>query len=263
MAGPLYRQIADDLRRRIESGELGQRTQLPTEDQLMESYRASRNTVRNALKELTTRGLVYTLHGKGTFVSELVRPIRTTLTIDPKAGKGGGEVLIYTAEIAASGRLLSVVGPVVEVSRASPVVAYSLRISEGTDVIIRHEKRYVDGLPWSMQTSFYPRSLSDRAGRLLDTGNIEEGTVAYLAEFGIKQVGYHDEIGWRSPNEGETAYFDLPADGHIQIAEIRRITFDQSKNRVRFTVTVYRADRNRFVINVGDVPVADMYEEMA
>jgi DNA-binding GntR family transcriptional regulator len=84
MAGPLYRQIAGDLRRKIESGELGQRTQLPTEDQLMVSYHASRNTVRNALKELTTRGLVYTLHGKGTFVSELVSPILTTLTIDPK-----------------------------------------------------------------------------------------------------------------------------------------------------------------------------------
>jgi len=263
MAGPLYRQIADDLRRRIESGELGHGKQLPTEDQLMGSYHTSRNTVRNALKELTTRGLVSTLHGKGTFVSELVSPILTTLTIDPKTGKGGGEGFVYTAEVAASGRLPSAVGPVVEVSKASPVVARSLRISETTDVISRHEKKYVDNLPWSMQTSFYPRSLSDRAGRLLDTGNIEEGTVAYLAECGIQQLGYRDEIGWRSPNEGETAYFDLPADGHIQIAEICRITFDQNKNRVRFTVTVYRADRNRFVINVGDVPVADMYEEMA
>jgi GntR family transcriptional regulator len=259
MAGPLYRQIAGDLRRKIESGELGQRTQLPTEDQLMVSYHASRNTVRNALKELTTRGLVYTLHGKGTFVSELVSPILTTLTIDPKKGRGGAEVLLYTAEIAASGRLLSVRGPVVEVSKANPVVAHSLRISEGTDVIIRHEKRYVDGLPWSMQTSFYPRSLSGRASRLLDTEDIEEGTAAYLAECGIQQVGYHDEIGWRSPNEGETAYFDLPTDGHIQIVEVRRFSFDQDKNRIRFTVTVYRADRNRFVINVGDVPSTDLY----
>jgi GntR family transcriptional regulator len=259
MAGPLYRQIAGDLRRKIESGELGQRARLPTEDQLMGSYHASRNTVRNALKELTTRGLVYTLHGKGTFVSELVSPILTTLTVDPKTSKGGSEILLYTAEIAASGRLLSVVGPIVEVSKASPVVANSLRISESADVIIRHEKRYVDGLPWSMQTSFYPRGLSDRAGRLLDTEDIEEGTAAYLAECGIQQVGYHDEIGWRSPNEGETAYFDLPTDGHIQIVEIRRFSFDQNKTRIRFTVTVLRADRNRFVINVGDVPGTDLY----
>ena len=63
MAGPLYRQIADDVRRKIESGELKEGTRILTEDQLMEKYHTSRNTVRGALKELTTRGLVYTLHG--------------------------------------------------------------------------------------------------------------------------------------------------------------------------------------------------------
>jgi DNA-binding GntR family transcriptional regulator len=84
MPDPLYRQIADQLRHRIEAGDLKQGMQVPTEDQLMASYHASRNTVRGALKELTTRGLVYTLHGKGTFVAERVSPIVTTLTTDPK-----------------------------------------------------------------------------------------------------------------------------------------------------------------------------------
>jgi GntR family transcriptional regulator len=90
MAGPLYRQIADQLRHLIESDALKAGMQIPTEDQLMEQYHASRNTVRGALKELTTRGLVYTLHGKGTFVSELLAPIVITLTSDPKTGRGGG-----------------------------------------------------------------------------------------------------------------------------------------------------------------------------
>jgi GntR family transcriptional regulator len=201
MAGPLYRHIAGVLRRKIESGELAQLTQLPTEDQLMETYNASRNTVRNALKELTIRGLVYTLHGKGTFVSELVSPILTTLTIDPAEGRGDGEVPIYAAEIAASGKSLSVAGPVVEVRKASPDIARSLRIPENTDVIIRSEKRYVDLVPWSMQTSFYPMRLSDRATRLLRTEDIEEDTTSYLARCGIQQTGYRDEIGWRSPDD--------------------------------------------------------------
>jgi GntR family transcriptional regulator len=259
MAGPLYRQIADQLRRRIESGELEQGTQVPTEDQLMASYHASRNTVRGALKELTTRGLVYTLHGKGTFVSERVSPIVTTLTTDPKTGRGGGEGLVYTAEVAASGRSPSADEPGVGIRKAGPAVAHLLRISEDTEVISRHEKRYVDGLPWSLQTSFYPRSLSRRAPRLLDTGNIEEGTVVYLAECGIRQAGYQDAIECRAPDKDETAYFDLPADGRVQVVEIRRIAFDQDKNRVRLTITVYRADRNRFVINVGSVPTSEMY----
>jgi GntR family transcriptional regulator len=259
MAGPLYRQIADDLRRRIESGELEEGMQVPTEDHLMESYRASRNTVRGALKELTTRGLVYTLHGKGTFVSQRVSPLVTTLTSDPKTGSGGGEGLVYTAEVAASGRSPSVDDLRLEIRKAGLVVSRLLRIPENAEVIIRHQRRYVDALPWSLQTSYYSRSLSRLASRLLDTSDIEEGTVAYMAACGIQQAGYQDAIEWRGPNEGETAFFDLPPDGHIQVAEISRIAFDPNKNRIRLTVTVYRADRNRFVINVGDVPISELY----
>lgn len=259
MVGPLYRQIADDLRRKIESGELRHGMRLRTEDQLMDFYHTSRNTVRAALKELTARGLVYTLHGKGTFVSQRVIPIVTTLTADPTTGKtAGGEGPVYMSLVAASGRSPSADEPSVEISKAVLAVASLLRIPEGTDVIVRHQKLYLDDLPWSLQTSFYPRSLLDRAPRLLDTGDIKEGTVVYMAECGIKQVGYRDVMEWRLPNEGETAYFDLPVDGHVQVIELRRVAFDQNKVRVRLTVTVYRADRNQFAINVGDVPLNDM-----
>lgn len=256
MAGPLYRQIADDLRRRIESGELGRGEQLPTEDNLMDSYHASRNTVRGAIRDLATRGLVYTLHGKGTFVSPRVSPIVTTLTIDPATGRAGGEGPVYMLLIAASGRSPSADKPVVEISEAGPEVAQHLGIPEGTDVIVRSQKLYLDGLPWSLQTSFYPRSLLARAPRLLDTSDISEGTVAYMAGLGIMQAGYRDEIEWRLADHAETAYFDLPIDGHVQVVEIRRISFDQEKNRVRLTITAYRADRNQFAINVGDVPLS-------
>ena len=261
MSRPLYRQIADDIRRRIESGELKEGMRVPTEDQLMAAYHASRNTVRGALKELTIRGFVHTLHGKGTFVSERVSPIVTTLTVDPKTGGGGDEGLVYTAEVAASGRSPSADEPRVELRKADSVVAHLLGIPEGAEIIIRHQKRYVDDQPWSLQTSYYPRSLSHRAPRLLDTGSVEEGIVAYMAECGIQQAGYQDAIQWRAPDQEEIAYFDLPADGRVQLSEIRRLAFDENQNRVRLTITVYRADRNRFVLNVGNAPVSEMFGE--
>jgi GntR family transcriptional regulator len=259
MSRPLYRQIAEDIRRKIESGELREGMRVPTEDQLMATYVASRNTVRGALKELTIRGFVYTLHGKGTFVSERVIPIVTTLTVDPKTGAGGDEGLVYTGEVAASGRSPSADEPRVEIRKADTAVAHLLRISEGTEIIVRHQNRYVDGLPWSLQTSYYPRSLSHRAPRLLDAGSVEEGTVAYMAECGIRQAGYQDAIQWRAPDQDEIAYFDLPVDGRVQVTEIRRLAFDENQNRVRLTITVYRADRNRFVLNVGNAPISEMF----
>src|SRR6266536_2389683 len=204
----------------------------------MGQFHTSRNTVRGALRELTTRGLVYTLHGKGTFVSERPAPIVITLTSDPETGREG---LVYTAEVAASGQKPELRALVVGFRRAGPAIARSLEISEDAEVIFRQEDGYVDGLRWSRQTSYYPRNLEVPAPRLLGTSDISE-------------EGYQDSIEWRAPDEEETAYFDLPRDGHVQVVEIQRIAFDQKGNRIRLTVTTYRADVNRFVINDGNVP---------
>lgn len=70
----MYRLIADGLRRKIESGELPPGTQMKSEVELREEYgqghdgMASRNTVRDAIKLLVSRGLVETRPGQGTFV---------------------------------------------------------------------------------------------------------------------------------------------------------------------------------------------------
>jgi GntR family transcriptional regulator len=254
MVGPLYRQIADALRQKIESGEYEPGTQLPTEDELITEYRMSRNTVRAAIKELATAGLVETRHGIGTFVPEVVLPIVTSLTADLHADRGGGEGLVYTAEVARSGRRATNGETKVGVERATAAVADALKIPEGSEVVTRHEPRYVDDLPWSLQTSFYPKSVVERAPRLLEAAGIKEGTVAYVATCGIEQVGYWDALEVRTPDEAETSFFRLHADGRIQVVEIYRVAFDQDANRIRLTVTVYRADRNRFMIKVGKVP---------
>jgi GntR family transcriptional regulator len=256
MTGPLYRQIADELRQRIDAGEFDEGRPLPTEDELMEQHHASRNTVRNAIKELATRGTVYTQHGKGTFVTEQAKPIVTTLTTDPKTGSGGGEGLVYIAEVAASGRRATTSAPRVEMQKAHGNIANALEVAEGTYVVSRHEQRFVDKVPWSLQTSFYPQSLLEVAPQLLDPDAIPEGTVAYLRQRGIKQAGYRDAIEVRAPNVTETRFFGIPGDGRIEVVEIYRTAFDQRGARVRLTITVYRADKNRFLINVGDVPIS-------
>jgi GntR family transcriptional regulator len=86
---------------------------------------------------------------------------------------------------------------------AAPVdIAARLRIPEGTAVISRHEQRYIDGSPYSLQTSLYPMTLADRgAERLCRAENITEGTVEYLrATLGIRQAGYRDWITVRQPD---------------------------------------------------------------
>jgi GntR family transcriptional regulator len=255
-AEPLYRQIADDLRNKIESGELTQGSQLATEGELRDQYSASRNTVRDAIKWLTTLGLVETRPGQGTFVVEKMKPFVTTLTDDLKTDYSGSEAPIYVAEVAASGRNPTSSAPRIEVQLANSVVARALRLGEGAQVVSRHQERFIDDTPWSLQTTFYPMNLVERgATRLLLPTDIAEGAVAYLArDFDLEQVGYRDTISVRPPEETEAWFFRLPADGRVSVFEIHRIGFDRNGYRIRLTATVYPADRNRFRIEVGKVP---------
>ena len=146
--------------------------------------------------------------------------------------------------------------PRVEVQRANEAIADALRIKEGDQVVSRHYQRFIDGIPFSLQTSFYPMSLVlQGATRLIEATDIPEGTVVYLDEkLGVKQVGYRDSIQVRPPNDQEAVFFRIPADGQIPVFEVYRIAFDQNRKRVRLTITVYPVDRNRLVVSVGDVP---------
>lgn len=252
MAEPMYRQIADDLRHKIEAGELQWGAQLPTEIELRERYDASRNTVSSAIKWLTTRGLVETRPGQGTFVAERINPFVTTLTGTPE----GTDEDVYLADFVASSRGPEISEPRVEIQRAALTVANALHIEPGADVVSRHQQRFIDGTPWSLQTSFYPMSLVESgASRLVQSTSIDGGAVAYLAqECGIKQVGYRDSIAVRAPDENETTFFKLPGDGRVPVFEVFRVGFDEMGYRIRLTISVYPTDRNRFLINVGNTP---------
>ena len=258
MPDPMYRQIAEDLRQKIESGELGHGTQLPTELELRDQYDASRNTVRDAVKWLITRGLVVTRPGQGTFVVAEIDPFVTILTGEPNKGRDD-EGPVYRAEVEATLRNPTTTDSRVEIRQASGVIASELQLPEGSDTVSRHQQRFIDGTAWSLQTSFYPMSLVERgAVELIQAPNIEEGTVAYLGtELGLKQAGYRDKITVRTPNATETAFFKLPDDGRVAVFEVRRTAFDDHGRPFRLTVSVYPTDRNQFAVNVGQVPDVD------
>ena len=258
MPEPIYRSIADDLRRQIEAGELRPGQQLRTEIELRDHYSASRNTIRDAIKLLVTRGLVETRPGQGTFVVETIVPFITTLTGSPQESTSEGDT--YLAEVGAL-RTPTATPPDVGIHQAGGPTTVELQLTEGIPVVSRHQRRSIGGIPWSLQTSFYPMSIVQQgATRLIEPDDIREGTVDYLREeLGIKQAGYRDTITVRAPDTVETAFFKLPEDGRISIIEIRRTAFNEQGTPIRLTVSVYPADRNQFALNVGEVPaeVAD------
>lgn len=67
---PMYRQIADALREKINAGELKPGDALPTESTLQEAFGVSRVTVRQALKLLTEEQIIESIQGSGSYVKE-------------------------------------------------------------------------------------------------------------------------------------------------------------------------------------------------
>jgi GntR family transcriptional regulator len=260
MADPMWKQIAEDLRQKIESGRLGRDGKpLPTELELQAEYNASRNTIRDAIKWLVTRNLVYTRSGQGTFVTERIDPFVTILPTKVSAedeGRIDSESAAYASEVRGRRRSSEVSVPRVEIQQASGSPASELQLDEGTSVLSRHQRRFIDGVPWSLQTTFYPMSLVTRgAEMLLRAEDIWPGAVAYIEQtLGIKQVGWRDRFIVRVPDATESVFFRLPDDGRIAVIEIIRTGYDASGQPFRVTVTTYPADRNQFVIITGDVP---------
>jgi GntR family transcriptional regulator len=256
MTQPMYQQIADDLRKQIESGTLQPGQQLPTEIQLRDEYNnASRNTVRDAIKRLVSLGLVESRPGSGTFVTQKIDPFITVLTQDPDTGYGGGEGATYLSEVSKVPRTPRHGDVRVELKPAPEEIALRLRITPGDQVILRHQQRFIDYTPWSLQTSFFPMDFvtSGKAPRLLMAEDIPEGTVHYLeTAMDIKQASYRDWITARAPDDNEQRFFGIAHDS--MVFEIFRSAFDQHGNAFRVTTTVFPADRNQFIVNVGNPP---------
>jgi GntR family transcriptional regulator len=62
-----YRSLATQIRDAIRNGEYADGRQLPTEEQLAASYSVSRQTVRRAMQDLVSEGIIYRVAGRGTY----------------------------------------------------------------------------------------------------------------------------------------------------------------------------------------------------
>lgn len=114
-----YQDLKDYLIRQIQTGPQENGGQLESEPQLCRKFNLSRNTARQAMRELENEGYIYRIHGKGTFIrSETPARLRkiallvydTAYTAHPVTGAlicGIGEVLEqngYVLDILASRR---------------------------------------------------------------------------------------------------------------------------------------------------------------
>lgn len=244
---PKYQQVADALRREIDNGTYNPGDRLPSEAELANRFDASRNTVRSGLSLLVSQGLVTSSQGLGYEVRkhevfELNASRFENLTF-PQNGDA------YSTDVTNAGRRPHQTFRV-EMTPTPEYVAERLKVEAGSRSVLRFCHRFVDDVPWSTQATHYPDWLIQDAPRLAEPGDIDEGTTRYLADRGIEQVGYADEISTRMPTPEEARLLEIGPG--VPVLLWTRTGYTTARP-VRCTVTTFRGDLNRMNYEIGDL----------
>ena len=145
---PLYFQLEEILKERIETGELQPGDLLFSEKELSEKYQISRPTIRQALRGLVNEGLLYREKGKGTFIAKPKIDYgfiqRLTTFYDDMIEKG------YTTKTKIVKQ---------EIKEVRGTIAKKLNIPKGEKIIFLHRIRSVENEPVVSVMNFIPYKL--------------------------------------------------------------------------------------------------------
>lgn len=235
---PVYVQIADDLRHAIVGGELSAGEPLPAEPELMDSYEASRGTVRHAISVLRAEGLVDIHHGRGMFVRR--RPPVRRLAHDRFArrhrelGKAA-----FIAELEAENRKPEVEVLEVAPSPSPPDIAKRLGLRSNARVLVRRRRYFADGQPIEIATSYLPWSIVK--GTSVAQANPGPGGIyARLEEMGYRLKEFTEEVSSRMPLPEEAQLLQL-REG-IPVIHLVRTAFDEKDQPLEVCDTLMAAD---------------------
>ena len=140
--------VQDELKQRIDRGELPAGTRLPSEPELAAELQVSRATLREALRAMELEGLLRRRQGSGTFVAEHPRMANS---LDVNFG--------VTDAIRAAGMTAGIADGRHWVEPASPGEAALLELEPGQDVLVIERVRTAEGKPVVLSRDLFPSRL--------------------------------------------------------------------------------------------------------
>lgn len=229
---PLYFQCAQELERRVLSGELPVGTRLENELVLAERLGLSRPTLRRAIEYLVDRGLLVRKRGIGT---QVVQPrVRRPL-----------ELSSLYEDLRQAGQ-----DPRTEVRRlerrpAANAVAAELGVDAGTEIYELERLRYAGDEPLALMRNHLP------VGRVeLHRADLEErGLYEILRSAGVTMKVATQSIGARGATTPEAgALGERPG---TALLTMQRIAYDDHGRAVESSSHLYRASRYTFELTLS------------
>jgi len=207
---PLYMQVADKIKQRIDSGEWRDGESIPPEKALCTEYDVARGTMRQALKQLEDEGVLRREQGRGTFVS-LSSAITTRTSTNhlafvvPYVRDSSIPTILIGFQKVAEQAGYSVIFNHVNNDTQQQTEVINRLVDQGVHGIALYpvDSEYVQPIPTLMANN-YPIVLVDRYLKCISTDYVMSDhfggalrAVHYLLDAGHERVGL---VTWFSPS---------------------------------------------------------------
>lgn len=237
-SAPLYAQLKEILTSDILKKKIKPHEKLLSENELAKMYGITRMTVRHAMRELQKEGLIFTKHGKGSFVNSS-NDTQMLIKLDgfsTEMIKRGLRVHSRTLEV----RKLGFTNETME--------AYSgLQKEKKDDLVVIRRIRYVEGRPFAIESSFLPFSI----GRDLLFRSFDEKFSIYQfleKERGIRLSRAEHAIEPKLIDKSDAELLGVKSGTPILF--ISGTTFSKSGEPTEYIKGMYLADRYKLKVNI-------------
>src|ERR1700728_1873840 len=232
---PLYALVETVLANETTNGDVRGGVQLLTEDSLIARFGVSRITVRRAIQNLVSRGVVEIRRGKGTFVAA------------PKITQDLKELSGFVEDMHALGHqpTARVIGK--EIVTANATVARQLALTRGERVVRIRRVRLADGVPLSFDETYLPLEI----GKKIITNNLRVEPIFSLLErkYGVPLIEAEYKL------EAIAAEAEVAAALRVKqgspIFRIERTSYSTGNRPVDYEKLYYRGDLVRFVTRLA------------
>lgn len=227
---PLHIQLKEILKNEILNGQFKEK--IPSERELMDRFSVSRSTVREAISDLVTDGILEKKHGRGTFISH--RPVEEWLgsittyneIINDMGMKPGTKLLYQGAETAPQS------------------VANTLGVERFYKI---DRLRYANDTPIALEMQYYPLEI----GLKLKEFDLNDAAIYDIMELslGIKLWKAEQMITSVQPTKEEALRLNIKESSSALLIE--RLTYDPADNPVEYLRGLFRADMYAFRIKLA------------
>lgn len=231
---PLYIQIREALRAKILDGTYAAHERLPSEREMIDAFGVSRITVRQAMNDLQKEGVLFKVHGKGTFVAA------PSVSQDLMHLQGFGEAMRLKGHETHS----DVFG--LSTVEGSPLARLKLGIADGAPVTEIRRVRYLNRDPVSIDYSW----VRHEAGSRLSEKNLREKDLFWLLENELRQPLHSADMEIEATAASSEVATRLQVPVGSPILRIERLTFAAENRPLVFEYLHYPAERFKYKMKI-------------